>query len=124
MHKMRFLICLMLLVSIFSCQKPKEEILLLPEISLLKKKSSWGVVVTNYLRLRKEPNKDSSVIRSIPKGQIAEIQSNTGKLETIEEETSYWYRVDFDGVKGWVFGAYLKIFNALDKAKDYSNQLE
>ncbi|MBN2737527.1 MAG: SH3 domain-containing protein [Spirochaetales bacterium] len=124
MKKSPWILSILLLMSLFSCEKPREETLTLPSISLLEKKSSWGVVITNYLRLRKEPDKDAGLIRSIPKGQIAEILSNTSKLETIEEQSSYWYRVNFDGLKGWVFGSYLEIFNSQEKAVSFSNQLK
>jgi hypothetical protein len=54
---------------------------------------------------------------------LVEILSATEKEETIENETSYWYRVDMDGLKGWVFGAYLKVCDSKASAEEFAGDL-
>jgi len=61
------------------------------------------------LRLRTEPGlANSKVILLIKKGNELTILDRNGPEDTIENITGKWYRVEFQGSKGWVFSPYLR----------------
>jgi uncharacterized protein YgiM (DUF1202 family) len=95
----------------------------LPGTPVLALESRWGVVSSNYLRLRAKPSRDADVIDGLTKGTLVEILTNTERKETIEEEKDYWYRVNLGGVKGWVFGAYLEIRDSRTSAEKLAESL-
>ena len=114
---------LFLLISV-SCKQEEKEKIVLPPTSVLTVRSNWGVVTSNFLRLRERPSKQAKVLSGIPKGIVVEILSNTEIPVTIEKETAFWYRVNFDGLYGWVFGAYLEVFNLKNEAEEYSRKIQ
>ena len=122
--KSLLIITSILIFMSFSCKQEEKEKIILPPTSVLTTRSTWGVVTSNFLRLRERPSKQSEVLAGIPKGIIIEILSNTEIPETIEKETAFWYRVNFDGLFGWVFGAYLEAFNLKSKAEEYSREIQ
>ena len=81
----------------------------LPPTSVLSTRSSWAVVAENLLRVREKPDKDATVILHIRRGNVVEIVSRTETREQVEGGEGYWYLVDYSGLKGWVFGAYLQL---------------
>jgi len=95
----------------------------LPPTSVLKVQSSWAVITAPHLRLREEPSVSSRVIRYLRKGFVLEVIQKTTKMEIIEGETNYWYRVNFDGLNGWVYGSYLMMFDSKEKAEAASRNI-
>ena len=119
-----FLCSMCLVLAIVSCSKETEpKMVRLPGTPVLALESRWGVVSSNYLRLRANPTKTAEVIDGLTKGTVVEILTITEKKETIEEETDYWYRVDLGGVKGWLFGAYLEIRDSKAAAEKLAGEL-
>ncbi len=109
----------------FTCgQKQSEGPIQLPSTSVLTVRSSWGVVTSNYLRMRTNPSKTASVLDGLTKGTIVEVLSATEKEETIEDETALWFRISLDGLKGWVFGAYLEVLDSKSNAEAYARELK
>lgn len=106
-----------------SCKKVEKERIVLPPTSVLTARSTWGVVKSNFLRLRERPSKQAHVLIGMPKGIVVEILSKTEIAETIDKETAFWYRINFDGLFGWVFGAYIEVFNQKNKAEEFSRDL-
>lgn len=95
----------------------------LPSTTVLSLGSRWAVVNTNYLRMREKPLKDAAVLDGLTKGTVVEVLASTESEETIENATSYWYRISLEGLKGWVFGAYLEILDSRAKAEDLAEKL-
>lgn len=122
-NRLTIMICVLLLSASVSCKKEEQETIVLPPTSVLLVRSNWGVVTSNFLRLRERPSRQATVLIGIPKGIVIEILSNTEIPETIEKETAFWYRVNFDGLFGWVFGAYLEVFGSKKDAEDYSQEI-
>lgn len=96
----------------------------LPATSVLSVQSSWGVVKSTHLRLRENPSLESKVITTLWRGGVLEVLSKTDQRETIEGEEDYWYRISFEGLSGWVFGAYLEIFSSKEQARAVSRELK
>lgn len=100
-----------------ACSKQEETVeIKLPPTPILTIQAQWGVVKAPYLRVREEPNIKSSVVEHLRIGSITEILSKTEHIEVIEEENNYWYEIYSNGVRGWVFGAYLDFFDSEEKA--------
>jgi uncharacterized protein YgiM (DUF1202 family) len=121
----RVITLLILLTIILICcgSKKDEQAFRLPATPVLSIRSSWGVVNSNYLRLRVKPSTSSKVLDGLTKGTIVKILSTTEKKETVEDETDYWYRVSLEGLEGWVFGAYMSIIDSKSKAEKMAEEL-
>ena len=114
-----------LMLAGFSCaRKDAYRELTLPATPILAVRGSWGVVDTNYLRLRADPTKSAEVLAGLTKGTVVKILSATEKKETVEDETDYWYRVSLEGLEGWVFGAYLEIAESQSRALEIAEELQ
>ncbi len=96
----------------------------LPPTSVLTNQSSWGVVNSTHLRLRDGPAVESAAITTLWKGSVVEIFTKTESPEVIEREQDYWYQVNYGGLTGWVFGAYLDLFASRESAEAYSRELK
>jgi len=59
------------------------------------------------LTMREEPGVSSKSIVVIPSGSIVNILNKGDIEETISGKTSVWYKVEWSGNKGWVFGGFL-----------------
>ena len=97
---------------------------MLPATPILAVQGSWGVVESNYLRLRSDPAKTGEVLAGLTKGTVLKILSSTEKKEEVEEEISYWYRVSLEGMEGWVFGAYIGIAESKSRALEIAEELK
>ena len=105
-------------VNIGGCRKTEEKVNIdLPATPVLTIQAKWGLVKASYLRVRKEPDISSGVVDHLRIGSLAEILSKTDSLETIEDESDYWYEIYSNGIRGWVFGAYLDFFDSIEEAR-------
>ncbi len=120
-----FVLAGLLSAALASCAKGKPvERIDLPPTPVLTLRSNWGVIRASFLRLREEPLQKARIVAHLRRGSVLEILSRTGAKETIEEATSYWYQVNYGGLRGWVFGAYLEIMDSRNKAESYARELE
>jgi len=95
----------------------------LPSTSVLSTHSRYAVVTENLLRMREKPAKDAPVVLHIRRGDIVEIVSSTESMEIQDGIQGYWYLVDYSGLKGWVFGAYLEIAGSRAEAEKLAGSL-
>lgn len=116
---------LFLLAILASCGKnsPKEEIRFAPT-PVLTIRSTWAAVKSPLLRIRAEASNSSEVISYIRMGAVVEIIAKSDKEDEVEGETSFWYRVNYDGLKGWVFGTNLEVFDSKSKAEKFAETLK
>lgn len=96
----------------------------LPPTPVLSIRSTWAVVSSPFLRVREEPLAKSRILAHLRKGTVLEILSRTEKKEVLEDATSYWYQVSFEGLRGWVFGAFLEIVDSKSKAESLAAALQ
>lgn len=124
-RKIGALLLLIAAAGVLSCEKQEQvRPIQLPATSVLKVQTTWAVINTPHLRLRELPDDSSRVVRYLKSGFVLEIISKTGALETLEGEENYWYQITFDGLNGWVFGAYLDLFNSREQAEAASREME
>lgn len=65
-------------------------------------------VSTVNLNIRREPNLSSEVIALIGQGDTVFTLEATKELMTIGNLTDRWFKIIYDNIVGWVFGAYLR----------------
>jgi Bacterial SH3 domain len=97
---------------------------ILPPTPVLSIRSTWAVVKSPLLRIRDQPSGQATVLAHIRMGAVVEVISKSDKEDTVENDTSYWYRVDYEGLKGWVFGTYISIFDTRTKADAFAASLK
>jgi len=112
-----------LLLGCPSREEPRRE-LRLPATPVLSMMEQWGVVESNYLRLRATPSRSAEVLAGLTKGTVVKVLSSTEQKETVEDETDYWYRVSLEGLDGWVFGAYLVLADSESWAAEVAEELK
>ena len=96
----------------------------LPPTPVLSIRSTWAVVKSPLLRVREEPSNSAVVLSHVRMSSLVEVLTKSDKMDTVERESNYWYRVDYQGLKGWVFGSYIEIFDSRAKAQQYSSTLK
>jgi hypothetical protein len=112
-------------LSLISCEKEKPvEHIELPPTPVLTLSSSWGVIRAPFLRLREEPLQKAGIIAHLRRGSVLEIISRTEAKETVDEVSAYWYQVNYGGLRGWVFGAFLEILDSKSEAERFARELE
>jgi hypothetical protein len=95
----------------------------LPPTPVLSIRSTWAVVKSPLLRVREEPSNSSVVLSHVRMASLVEVLTKSDRTDTVERESDFWYRVDYQGLKGWVFGSYIEIFDSRAKAQQFSATL-
>lgn len=96
----------------------------LPPTPVLSINSTWAVVKSPLLRVREEPSNQATVLSHIRMGAIMEVLTKSDKTDTVENDTAYWFRIDYQGLKGWVFGSYIDVFDSRSKADHFAATLQ
>lgn len=95
----------------------------LPPTPVLSIRSTWAVVKSPLLRVREEPTNQATVLSHIRLGAVIEVLTKSDKEDVVENEPAFWYRIDYQGLKGWVFGTYIEIFDSRSKADQYAAKI-
>ena len=119
------LLCALSLAALGGCGRSgSSERVTLPPTPVLSIRSTWAVVKSPLLRVRADPSNQATVLSHIRLGAVMEVLTRADKEETVESETAYWYRIDYQGLKGWVFGTYIELFDSRSKADKFSATLQ
>jgi len=86
--------------------------------------SDWAVIRSPFLRLREEPFQKTKIVAHLRQGSVLEIITRTEAKETIDNVSAYWFQVNFGGLRGWVFGAFLEVLDSKSKAESFAAELE
>jgi len=110
--------------AVSACRKeaPVERVDL-PATPVLTLRSNWAVVRSPFLRIRQEPLPRSEILAHLRRGTIMEVISKTETRETIDEATDYWYQVNYEGLRGWVFGSFIEVTDSRSRAENYAREL-
>ena len=98
--------------------------MILPLTPVLSIRSTWAVVKSPLLRVRDQPSGQATVLVHVRMGAVVEVISKSDKEDTAENEKAFWYRVNYEGLKGWVFGSYIAIFDNRAKADSFAATLK
>ncbi len=114
-----------LLSAPISCRREGgQERVSFPPTPVLTIRSTWAVVKSELLRMREEPSNKSKVMSHIRMGVVVEVIAKSDNEETVENESAPWYRINYGGMKGWVFGSYLQVFDSRAKAESFAEKLK
>ncbi len=123
----RIALPLALLCSLFfvSCGKHNESASIkLPPTPILTPQNQWGVVNAEHLRLRKDPTVDSTAIFTLWRGYEVEILDRSETVESVGNIKDYWYYINYGGLRGWVFGYYLDLYDSKSQADFAAKEME
>ncbi len=98
-------------------EKVQEFKIELPSTPVMTVRSKWAVVASSHLRLRERPTIQSGAITTLWRNNVIEIISRDEVQQEVEGRLGYWYKVAYDGLQGWVFGAYLEMFDSESGAR-------
>jgi hypothetical protein len=119
-----FAVLFLLYVPISCRREGRLERVSFPPTPVLTIRSTWAVVKSALLRMREEPSNKSKVMSHIRMGVVVEVIAKSDNEETLENETASWYRINYGGMKGWVFGSYLQVFDSHAKAVGFAEKLK
>ena len=124
-HQIRFALALFVILLFTSCSK-KEQITIidLPATQVLEQNTNFAIITSSHLRLREEPSIKAKAITTLWKGYVLEIISRSTKKEIVEGHENYWYQINYDGLQGWIFGAYIRVFPTIEKAREASKAMQ
>ncbi len=113
------------LAALVACDtKEKVAPIELPATTALVIQTNWAVVASSHLRLREGPAATSPVLATLWKGSVLEIVSKTSTKDSVDDEENFWYQISYDGLAGWVFGAYLDLYDSRNRAEESSRELQ
>jgi hypothetical protein len=99
---------LALALALGACESSKvEPALVLPATPVLAMSIRWAVVEADGLRLRDKPDQTGRILLSLMEGARVELLRPTADAMEIDGQTDYWYLVNYNGIRGWTFGAFL-----------------
>ena len=73
------------------------------------KPHKYAQVERSGINIRLEPTTDSPVVMQIPQGDSIRIIDENGPLETINEESAHWIKIEYEEKIGWIWGGLLTI---------------
>lgn len=111
------------LFLLFSCKQSdvigendKHKVINLPETDRSYYENQWGVTKYDSLRLRQDPVDNSTIVNHLRRATLVEILSRKNEIVLFDGTRDYWYYINYDGQKGWIFGSYLHIYNTYEEA--------
>ena len=91
--------------------RQSETTLVLAPTSVVTVEEQYAMVAADSLRVRVEPSVRSEVLAYLRRGEIVEVLEQGASEQRIGDNTSYWYRINYQAVTGWVFGAHLEMLD-------------
>lgn len=80
--------------------------------------AATATIITETLRLRKEPSTDSKIVDLISEDEKVEIiEANVG-------DDKNWYKVEYKGNTGYVYGRYIEVTNNTTVPENTNNTVE
>ncbi|MCL2792473.1 MAG: SH3 domain-containing protein [Spirochaetaceae bacterium] len=119
------IIIILVIALSFSCSRKEEALVInLPPIQVLEQRTNYAVITSSHLRLRTEPSVRSQAIVTLWKGYILEVVSRSSRMDNVDGLDNFWYQVRYGGLRGWVFGAYIKLVPTYEQAKEEAQRLK
>jgi len=121
-------ISIFFLFLLLSCFKNKNistsEEIILPPTLIPTELNQWGVIKYDYTRLREEPFDSNDVRYDILRiSSVVEIIIKGQEIKTLNNIPDYWYYVDYEKKRGWVFGQSIEIYNTYEESAKRSGEI-
>lgn len=135
LRMLKYFIIFFSILSVLCCRKPEkshinldEEIDLNTENTIITTKQQkviqqYGVVTVNRLRIRASNDIHAKTLRYVDTGQILNILYKDENRVKINQDEGYWYKIEFEGIKGWVFGFFLQVYADYEDARFIAERL-
>ncbi len=120
---MKPLLLAALALALGACGHREPETIVLPATPVISVASRWGVVTSNYLRMRARPSESAEVVEGLPRGTVVEIIGSSETQETVEGQKAHWLQLNIEGLRGWAFGAYLQVAESRARAQQIAAEL-
>ena len=112
-------------VLLSACSKKQEvQSIALPPTPVLTAQQSWAVVNSQRLRLREQPTTTSNALITLWRGYVVEVVKESQATETIGDQTDHWYYINYKGLRGWVYGYYLTMYDSRQRAEEAAKGLK
>ncbi len=86
--------------------------------------NQWGVIKYDYTRLREEPNDSNDVKYDMLRiSSVVEIIIKGQEINSVNNISDYWYCVDYEKKRGWIFGQFLEIYNTYEESAKRSEEI-
>jgi hypothetical protein len=109
---------------LLACAKePEEKKIDLPSRGALTLYRGWGVVLTNYIRLRVTPDPEGVEITALAKRALVRVLDK-GRRDTVKGVNDFWYEIEAGASRGWLFGAHLAVFHTRPEAEKAALEIE
>lgn len=125
MEKILFFI-FALLIFIPGCKKEKvneDWVIELPVTFTPEDLNQWAVVKYSLPKLRLEPIPRTKILNYLPLASLAKVIKRENEIKNFDNETNYWYYIDYEGEKGWVFGTFIELYNNYEEAEKRSEEI-
>lgn len=66
------------------------------------------VISKSGLKIRQEPNLNSSVLSTVPCNMSLNIIDKNGTTDNVDGKTGMWYKVDYEGITGYAWSNFIK----------------
>jgi hypothetical protein len=124
MHKNRMFLILLAALAFVACSRePEDRKIELPSDGALTLYRGWGVVLTNYIRLRTTPDPEGVEVTALAKRSLVRILDK-GSQATVKGVTDFWYEIEAGLNRGWLFGQHLAVFHKKEEAEKAAAELE
>ncbi len=95
----------------------------LPPTPVVTLRPTWAVVADPYVRLRAEPAMDAPISGHLRRGDVARIDAIGTVVEQLDDERSYWYRLETGSIAGWVLDGALEAYGSEYRARNAAERL-
>ena len=95
-----------------ACRKQETDAqeLTLPPTSVISTSEQHGIVAADSLRVRVQPSARAEVLSHFRRGEVVQVLQRGEFQERVAGNLAYWFEVNHQGVRGWVFGFHLELF--------------
>jgi hypothetical protein len=87
----------------------------LPPTEVMTLDIGWGVILTNYIRIRATPAADGVEITALARGAVVKILEKE-KHDSGKDSSDFWYKVDDGKNRGWIYGQHIEVFHVKAEA--------
>ena len=124
----KFNLSILFLFLLLSCFKNNNisttEEIILPPTLIPTELNQWGVIKYDYTRLREDPNDSNDIKYDVLRiSSVVEIIIKGQEIKTLNNISDYWYYVDYEKKRGWVFGQFLEIYNTYEESAKRSDEI-
>ena len=88
-----------------------------------KEVGSTAKIFVDKTNIRDLPGLTGNVVDALPQGTSVKIIQETNIINKIQERSAQWYKIQYNGKEGYVWGANLSVANKLVDGKEFLLEL-